>query len=210
MSRIARLWKGAGLLTLGGVLLSGVVARGDDGPPLATQLNDLGRQALAQGASSVAQTFFQKALQLDPGNAEATRGLKDSKAATGPRDAGGLPGCRASPAAGGRPPRLRRPPLRPVQHLAAAQPPEPRATLEESEQAENIARQQLTNDVEQRLQAARNQVAAGQPEAALGTLRTGPVRRSLRDQRPRKRSHGRWTRESRPKCCSPSATRSGS
>ena len=69
MSRTARLWKGAGLMTLGGVLLSGVVAFGDDGPPLATQLNDLGRQALAQGASAMAQTFFQKALQLDPGNA---------------------------------------------------------------------------------------------------------------------------------------------
>ena len=80
MSRTARLWKGAGLMTLGGVLLSGVVARGEDGPPLASQLNDLGRQALAQGATSMAQTFFQKALQLDPGNAEATRGLKDSKA----------------------------------------------------------------------------------------------------------------------------------
>ena len=81
MSRTARLWKGAGLLTLGGVLLSGVVARGDDNPPLAAQLNDLGRQALAQGASAMAQTFFQKALSLDPGNATATRGLKDAKAA---------------------------------------------------------------------------------------------------------------------------------
>ena len=81
MSRTARLWKGAGLLTLGGVLLSGVVALGDDGPPLASQLNDLGRQALAQGANAMAQTFFQKALSLDPGNADATRGLKDTKAA---------------------------------------------------------------------------------------------------------------------------------
>ena len=80
MSRTARLWKGAGLLTLGGVLLSGVVALGDDGPPLASQLNDLGRQALAQGATAMAQTFFQKALALDPGNADATRGLKDTKA----------------------------------------------------------------------------------------------------------------------------------
>ena len=58
MSRTARLWKGAGLLTLGGVLLSGVVALGDDSPPLASQLNDLGRQALAQGATAMAQTFF--------------------------------------------------------------------------------------------------------------------------------------------------------
>src|SRR5208283_1893935 len=81
MSRTARLWKGAGLLALGGVLLSGVVALGDDGPPLATQLNGLGRQALTQGATAMAHTFFQKALTLDPGNADATRGLKDTKAA---------------------------------------------------------------------------------------------------------------------------------
>ena len=80
MSRTARLWKGAGLLTLGGVLLSGVVAFGEEAPPLASQLNDLGRQALAQGAAAMAQTFFQKALALDPGNADATRGLKDTKA----------------------------------------------------------------------------------------------------------------------------------
>src|SRR4051795_10878090 len=80
MSRTARLWKGAGLLTLGGALLSGVVARGDDGPPLAVQLIDLGRQAQAQGAGAMAQTFYQKALQLDPNNAAAIRGLKDLKA----------------------------------------------------------------------------------------------------------------------------------
>src|SRR2546429_103998 len=102
MSRTARLWKGAGLLTLGGMLLSGVVARGDDGPPLAVQLTDLGRQAWAQGSGAMAQTFYQKALQLDP---------------------------------------------------------------------TNVARQQLTSDVEQRRQAARAQVAAGQPEAALNNLR---------------------------------------
>src|SRR4051812_3705279 len=84
MSRTARLWKGAGLMTLGGVLLSGVVARGDDGPPLAVQLTDLGRQAWAQGSGAMAQTFYQKALQLDPTNAAAIRGLKEIKAAKDP------------------------------------------------------------------------------------------------------------------------------
>src|SRR4051794_21103284 len=80
MSRTARLWKGAGLLTLGGVLLSGVMARADDGPPLAVQLIDLGRQAQAQGAGAMAQTFYNKALQLDPSNAAALSGLKALKA----------------------------------------------------------------------------------------------------------------------------------
>ncbi|MGZ3300469.1 MAG: hypothetical protein ACXWO3_06160 [Isosphaeraceae bacterium] len=199
MSRTARLWKGAGLLTLGGVLLSGVVALGDDGPPLASQLNDLGRQALAQGATAMAQTFFQKALALDPGNADATRGLKDTKAEqdrvvhvafqepapaqppAGPTTPPPAPGVTA-PAAGAPAPAGNGQPIpgipivpAPAPAAASADQPQtsagPHATLEESDREDNIARQQLTSDVEQRLQAARNLVASGQPEAALTNLR---------------------------------------
>ena len=79
MSRTARLWKGAGLLTFSGVLLSSSAARGDDTPPLTDQLTNLGRQALAQGAGGMARSFFQKALQLDPANTDATKGLKRRK-----------------------------------------------------------------------------------------------------------------------------------
>ena len=197
MSRTARLWKGAGLLTLSGVLLSGVVALGDDGPPLASQLNDLGRQALAQGATAMAQTFFQKALALDPGNADATRGLKDTKAEqdrvvhvafqepapaqppAGPTTPPPAPGVTApaasapAPAGNGQPiPGI---PIVPAPAAASADQPQtsagPHATLEESDREDNIARQQLTSDVEQRLQAARNLVASGQPAAALTNLR---------------------------------------
>ena len=72
MSRTARLCKGAGSLALGGsLLLSGVVARAAEPPPLSRQLSELGRQALAQGQTAQARTFFRKALQLDPTNAEA-------------------------------------------------------------------------------------------------------------------------------------------
>jgi len=46
MSRTARLWKGVGCLTLGGLLLSGVMARAAEPPPLSEQLTTLGRQAL--------------------------------------------------------------------------------------------------------------------------------------------------------------------
>ena len=60
---------------------TGSATRADDNPPLADQLTDLGRQALAQGAGGMAGSFFQKALQLDPGNAEATKGLAEAKAA---------------------------------------------------------------------------------------------------------------------------------
>jgi hypothetical protein len=191
MSRTARLWKGAGLLTLGGVLLSGVVALGDDGPPLASQLNDLGRQALAQGATAMAQTFFQEVLALDPGNADATRGLKDAKAEqdrvvhvafqqpapaqppAGPTTPPPAPGVTSPAAGSGQPiPGI---PVAPAPAAASADQPQtsagPQATLEQSDREDNIARQQLTSDVEQRLQAARNLVGSGQPEAALTNLR---------------------------------------
>ena len=50
MSRTARLWKGAGPLTLGGLLLSSAVAlAGDSTPSLADQLVNSGRQASAVG-----------------------------------------------------------------------------------------------------------------------------------------------------------------
>src|SRR5436305_9185604 len=81
MSRTARLWRGAGFLMLGGVLLSGGSVRGADEPPLSKQLAELGRQALAQGAAPTAQTFFQKALLLDPTDQAAARGLEQAKRA---------------------------------------------------------------------------------------------------------------------------------
>ncbi len=79
MYQAARLWRYAGFLMLGGVLLSGISAFGADEPPLSDQLTDLGRQALSQGASATAQTFFEKALKLDPSNSGAARGLKDAE-----------------------------------------------------------------------------------------------------------------------------------
>src|SRR3954471_22416963 len=75
MSRTARLWKGAGPLAVGGLLLSGVLVRAAEPPPLSQQLSDLGRQALARGAKAQAQTFFRKALELDPANNAARQGL---------------------------------------------------------------------------------------------------------------------------------------
>ena len=49
MYQAARVWRCAGFLMLGGVLLSGISAFGADEPPLSDQLTDLGRQALAPG-----------------------------------------------------------------------------------------------------------------------------------------------------------------
>ncbi len=215
MSRTSRPWKGAGLLTLGGIVLSGVVALGDDRPPLASQLNDLGRQALAQGATAMAQTFFQKALVIDPGNTDATKGLRETKAVQDRvvkvafQDPGApqppAPGAVQPPAPGaiqppappsgtvtpppapdaGAPPTGVRPgagnvatdgtTMPPAGNISPAagapETPQARATLEEVNREDTVARQQLTSDVEQRLQAARNLIASGQPEAALTNLR---------------------------------------
>src|SRR3954447_24786536 len=75
MSQTARLWKGAGPVVLGGLLLSGALVRAAEPPPLSQQLSDLGRQALARGEMAQAQTFFRKALELDPANTAARQGL---------------------------------------------------------------------------------------------------------------------------------------
>ena len=58
MYQAARVWRCAGFLMLGGVLLSGTSAFGADEPPLSDQLTDLGRQALSQGASQTARDLF--------------------------------------------------------------------------------------------------------------------------------------------------------
>src|SRR6516165_5183773 len=171
MSLSARLSQGAGLLILGGILLSGGLALGADEPPLSKQLTDLGRQALAQGAAPTAQTFFQKALQLDPTNQDAARGLAESKKRgrdSVVRVALQEPGEAQAPPAGAMAPPAPPAPAPPDQPAPAA---DTRATLEQHEAAEHLVRQQLTNDVEQRLQAARELMTAGQPEAALNALR---------------------------------------
>jgi len=166
MSRTARLWKGAGLLTLGGALLSGAATRADDAPPLAEQLTGLGRQALAQGANDMARSFFQKALELDPASADATQGLEQANNAQADLFRVALQEPDAAPAPAEATP-TQTPPAQPP----AAAPPNTRATIEESERSEAVARQQLTSDIEQRLNEARQLVTNGQPEAALDVLR---------------------------------------
>jgi hypothetical protein len=183
MSRTARLWRGAGFLMLGGLLLPGVPALADDDPPLSQQLTDLGRQALAQGAAPAAATFFQKALKLDPNNKVAAQGLEDTKqrqksvtrvALQEPADPQNPPAAPAPnpPAAPAQnPPANADPGQVPATATPAEQPaaaaPEARATIGQTEAAEQLARQQLTNDVEQRLQSARQLLDQGQPEAAI-------------------------------------------
>jgi tetratricopeptide (TPR) repeat protein len=178
MSRTARLWRGAGFLSLGSLLLAGVSAFADDDPPLSQQLTDLGRQALAQGAATTAETFFQRAIKLDPNNKLAAQGLEQSKqrqnavVRVGMQDPGGAQTPPPAPPAPG----VADPGQVPATTAPAAdQPlpgvPETRATIAQTQAAELLARQQLTNDVEQRLQTANELVRQNQPEAAVNALR---------------------------------------
>src|SRR5438094_145834 len=128
MSRTARLWRSVGSLTLGGLLLSGVVARGADPAPLADQLLGLGRQADAQGRTAEARTFYRKALELHPRNAEAPRART---AAAGIRRVA----LQDQPAATEAPP--------PDVSTSVPEAPGP-ATLERTAQLEQVLTQQLT------------------------------------------------------------------
>jgi len=167
MSQTARLWKGAGSWTLGSVLLlSGALARGAEPSPLSEQLVNLGNQALAQGRPSEAQQFFRQALKLDANNAAARRAL-----ASGIKRVSYQEPAQAAPAAEAPKPADDTPaPPEP----AAAQPesaPKEQATIEHAMELEKILVQQLTADVNERLQKARDLLNQGNPESALETLR---------------------------------------
>ena len=173
MSRTASPWRGAGLLLLLGGLFSGSAVLGDDEPSMTSQLADLGRQALAQGANRAAESFFKQALELDPKNQDASDGLAETKRANkivlvamqDPADA--KPAEEAKPA---------QDPAQPKPAPATDTPPPPppgdtKATLEQAQAAERITRQQLTDSVEQRIKTAQGLMNQNQPEAAMNALR---------------------------------------
>ena len=144
MSRTARLWKGAGSLTLGGLLLSGSAARAEDpaAPPLADQLVTLGQQAKAQGRGDDARRFFVEALKLEPDNATARNFLlvRQDPPDAFPPD-GDQPGSAA--------------------------------TIEEANRLQSVAQQLLTSAVNDRIEQARGELNRDNPESALNLLRLG-------------------------------------
>src|ERR1700722_2603945 len=82
--RSSKSWQSGTAGLFFGLALAWPSARAESpAPSLPTQLVELGRQALAQGAVPTAQTFYRKALQLDPTNKAAARGLEESKRADG-------------------------------------------------------------------------------------------------------------------------------
>jgi tetratricopeptide (TPR) repeat protein len=148
MSRTARLWKGVGSLTLGGILLSGgIAARADDSGLLSQKLVNLGRQAAAQGKISDARAHFKNALRLDPNNAEARAALA--------RVPSVLLAAYQDPA---------------VTPPQAPGVPEP-TPLEKQSALANVAREAFTTEIRQRMQAARDLTNARNPESALATPR---------------------------------------
>ncbi|WP_422928348.1 hypothetical protein [Singulisphaera sp. PoT] len=132
-------------------------SRAADPPSLPDQLARLGRQATAQGESEQALKFYRKALSLDPHHAESIRAIERYE------HAGRIK--RASQAS------TKLQPTPDSMETSPTDPQRPQANIEEAERLEAIQRQQLTADVRQRLQTARDLVASGQPEAALNTLR---------------------------------------
>jgi len=168
MSRTARLWKGVGPATLGGLLLSCGAARAAD-TPLSQQLTVAGRQALAQGRPAEARSILIQALKLDPKNAQARASLAKTsgvrlvsyqEAADPPAEA------PVPPPAGAAAPV---PEEAPASTPAA---PPVQATLAEQARLESIRRQEFNSATSLRLQRARDLTNAGRPEEALSELRT--------------------------------------
>ena len=63
------------------------------------------------------------------------------------------------------------PPRRPPTHLLRLSPPTPRPRWNRPSAAENITRQELTDNVEQRIRSAQALMNQNQPEAAMNALR---------------------------------------
>ncbi len=160
MSRTARLWKGVGPLTLGGILLSGgIAARAADSASLSEQLADLGRQAAAQGKADDARTFYKNALKLDPNNAEAQKPASASSRTS----AGSRSRTRSRPRP--RPATRSRPRRSPARHR-----PSPRRSSGRPRSPTSSARRSSPTSASGCRPPA-TMTNARNPEAALATLR---------------------------------------
>ena len=178
MSRTARLWKGVGPLTLGGLLLSGGLRPSPTMPRPSEQLIGLGRQAAAQGQADDARSVLPQRPEARP---EQRRGpIGPRPARDGPPGLLPGPGPAAAPGtrAAGRPrpppPAWPRPPARPSPGPGAA-----------GRSSTRSPAQQFTNDIRQRLQAARDLTNAGNPDGRPRRPPQRPDHRPVRRRPPR-------------------------
>ncbi len=147
MSRSARPWRGAGLL-LGGALFTGVRAVGAEEPPISNQLSDLAGKGRCR-------------VLIERPRPSSRRPSSSIRIMAPPRT--GCWRCKIKRS----PSRRLRQPIRPLP--AAGR--DTKATLERTQAAENITRQELTDNVEQRIRSAQALMNQNQPEAALSALR---------------------------------------
>ena len=149
MSRTARPWRGAGLLLLGGALLSGVIGLWRRRAADFQSTRGPGPAGPRPGGRRTAETFFKKALELDPANA---CGSRDSSSSSVPTSVS----CAWHAGSGGRQAGAAKDPAadapRPMATTGDRSAADTKATLEQTQTAENIARQELTDNVEQRIQ----------------------------------------------------------
>jgi MoCo/4Fe-4S cofactor protein with predicted Tat translocation signal len=187
-------------LALAGLILCGATASADEPAPLSDQLLGLGRQALAQGHRTEAASFLSKALEIDPTNSRARQLLADSGLlrvalqdpgagtppppapgvatdATLPPPAPGVPvdGTAVQPGTVVTPGSVVNPaPMPGVIDggvVAPAESPAQGATLEQASELDRVLAQQLTTDIRERQQRARNLLNDRQPQSALTQLR---------------------------------------
>ena len=169
MIRSARLWKGAGPMTLGGLLLISAAAMAADPPALSDQLIGLAKQAKREGRRAEAARFYAEALKLAPNNLEAKRGFDELRTVRLTRQDEKKAGDNQAVEKKADTPA---PPAAEVPKVEDSD-QKPNATIDRSEQIERVLVQQLTAAANERLAQARDELNKGNPEGALNILRLG-------------------------------------
>jgi len=187
MSRIARLWKGAGVLTLGGLLLSIAPARGDQPAPPSPRHPTLRPAASPRLAARPNARLQRVAFQQDPADMPADDAAAlpaddpaadaavqplppeediDPAPAVEPAPAVVEPG----PAAGALPPEAPGT-IEDEDGLVEEVPLDRPSLIERAAELDAVAEQALVSDINARIQRARALMRSGQPDAALEALR---------------------------------------
>ena len=187
MSRTARLCKGAGSVALGGLLLTGVLVRGAEPPPLSQQLSDLGRQALARGETAQGADVLPQGTGARPGQRRgAARCRPCGSPAGGPRcPSGAGPTAGRSGGTGRRaaePPPANDPTAPATGETPAPPAAEPPGTIEPEKARDDREEPGVQRGLPPALPHRRPPAAAG--SAAPRSMPPSPKRRSISSRTP--------------------------